>query len=86
MTQQFHLLDRCVGALVFAAAITTSAVASAGPVVYVTNVEQLYDALDHQPNEGAAVVLASGIYLLLLTGRPCHQSRSPKASRSGARE
>ena len=64
MTQQFHFLDRCVGALVFAAAITTSAVASAGPVVYVTNVEQLYDALDEQLNEGAAVVLAPGIYLL----------------------
>ena len=64
MTQPFHFPDRCVGALVFAAAITTSAVASAGPVVYVTNVEQLYDALNNQPNEGAGVVLAPGIYLL----------------------
>ena len=64
MTQPFHFLDRCVGALVVAAAITTSAVASAGPVVYVTNVEQLYDALNNQPNEGAGVVLAPGIYLL----------------------
>ena len=64
MTQPFHFLDRCVGALVVAAAITTSAVARAGPVVYVTNVEQLYDALNNQPNEGAAVVLAPGIYLL----------------------
>jgi hypothetical protein len=64
MTQQFHFLERCVGALVFAAAITTSAVASAGPVVNVADVEQLYLAVNEPLNKGAAVVLAPGIYLL----------------------
>lgn len=67
MTQQFQFLERCVGALVFAAAITTSAVASAGPVVYVTDVEQLYSAVNNPLNEGAAVVMAPGIYPLSAT-------------------
>ena len=67
MTQQFHFLDRCVGALVFAAAITTSAVASAGPVVNVADVEQLYSAVNNPLNEGAAVVMAPGIYPLSAT-------------------
>lgn len=64
MTQQFRFLERCVGALVFAAGITTSAVASAGPVVNVADVEQLYLAVNEPLNKGAAVILAPGIYLL----------------------
>ena len=58
MTRQFHFLERCVGALAFAAAIATSAVASAGPVVNVADVEQLYLAVNEPSNKGAAVVLA----------------------------
>ena len=69
MTQQFRLLEQRVGALVFAAAITTSAVASAQPVVHVTDVEQLYAVLNDplKLNEGATVVLAPGIYFLSAT-------------------
>ena len=67
MTQQFRFLEQCAGALVFAAAITTSAVASAGPVVNVADVEQLYSAVNNPLNEGAAVVLAPGIYPLSAT-------------------
>jgi hypothetical protein len=67
MTQQFRFLEQCVGALVFAAAITTSAVASAGPVVNVADVEQLYSAVNNPLNEGAAVVMAPGIYPLSAT-------------------
>lgn len=63
MTQQFHFLERCVCALVFAA-ITTPAVASAGPVVNVADVEQLYGAVNDPSNKGAALVLAPGTYLL----------------------
>ncbi len=67
MTQQFRFLERCFGALVFATAITTSAVASAGPVVYVADVEQLYGAVNSDLNVGATVVLAPGIYTLSAT-------------------
>jgi hypothetical protein len=64
MTQQFHFREQCLGALAFAAAITTSAVVSAGPLVNVSDVEQLYAAVNDPLNNGAAVVLAPGIYLL----------------------
>ena len=73
MTQQFHLLKRGIAVLVFVAASVTSAAASAGPVVYVADVEQLYAAVNNEANTAATVVLAPGIYLLSLNdpaGKP----------------
>jgi hypothetical protein len=62
MTLQFQLLNRGLAVLVFIAASITSSVASAGTVVNVADVEQLYDAVNDTANAGAAVVLAPGIY------------------------
>lgn len=67
MTQQFQLLNRGLAVLVFIAASITSSAASAGTVVYVADVEQLYDAVNDTANAGAAVVLAPGIYPLSRT-------------------
>lgn len=62
MTQQFHLLNRGIAALVFVAASIVTA--SAETVVYVADVEHLYAAVNDPANEGAAVVLAPGVYVL----------------------
>lgn len=45
MTQQFPLVYRRLAVLVFVAATITSVTASAGTVVYVADVESLYDAM-----------------------------------------
>jgi hypothetical protein len=63
MTHKFHLL-KGIAVLVFAAATFTSVTASAGAVVYVANVEQLYAAVNNIENVGATVVLAPRIYSL----------------------
>jgi hypothetical protein len=59
MIHKWHML-----VVVFAAATITSAAASAGPVVNVADVEQLYAAVNNNANTGATVVLAPGIYSL----------------------
>ncbi len=64
MTHKLQLLKRGIAVLVFVAAPLTSAAASAGSAVYVTDVEQLYAAVDNPANMGATVVLAPGIYQL----------------------
>lgn len=64
MTQQFQFVNRGLAVLVFVAATITSSTVSAGTVVYVADVESLYDAINNCPCEGAAVVLAPGTYLL----------------------
>jgi hypothetical protein len=67
MTHQFQFLERGIAVLVFVATSITSEAAGAGPVVYVTTVEQLYTAVNDPANAGAAVVLAPGIYSLSRT-------------------
>jgi len=64
MTHQFQFLERGIAVLLFVGASLTSIAASAGTVVYVADVESLYDAINNCPCEGAAVVLAPGNYLL----------------------
>ncbi|HEU5258351.1 MAG TPA: hypothetical protein VFU28_20330 [Vicinamibacterales bacterium] len=66
MTHKFRLLHGGIAVLVLAAAIVPSIAASPGPVVYVADVEQLYDAVNavNDVNVGATVVLAPGIYTL----------------------
>jgi hypothetical protein len=64
MIHKFQLLKGGIAVLVFAAAPHTSTAASAGPAVYVRDVEQLYAAVDNSENMGATVVLAPGIYQL----------------------
>ena len=64
MIHKLQLLKRGIAVLVFAAAPLTSTAASAGSAVYVTDVEQLYAAVDNPANMGATVVLAPGIYQL----------------------
>src|SRR5262245_51276586 len=64
MTHQFQVVKRGIATLVFVAASLTSITASAGTVVYVADVEQLYDAVNDSANEGAAIVLAAGTYIL----------------------
>jgi hypothetical protein len=71
MTHTFRLLTRGIAVLVFGVTIT-SAAAGAG-TVYVSDVEQLYAAVDDPGNIGATVVLAPGVYSLSLnkpTGGP----------------
>ena len=64
MIHKFQLLRGGIALLLVAAAPITSTAASTGPAVYVTDVEQLYAAVDNPANMGAAVVLAPGIYQL----------------------
>ncbi len=66
MIHQFQWLRGGIAVLIVAAATITSTTAS-GPVVYVTDVEQLYAAVDDSANVGATVVLAAGIYQLSAT-------------------
>jgi hypothetical protein len=58
--------------LVLATALTSAVPASAGPAadgatVFVSNVGQLYDAVNDTTNAGAAIVLAPGVYVLSAT-------------------
>ena len=62
MTHTVRLLTRGIAALVLGVTFT-SAAAGAG-TVYVSDVEQLYAAVDDPGNIGAAVVLAPGVYSL----------------------
>ena len=64
MTHQFQFLERGIAVLLFVGASLTSIAASAGTVVYVADVESLYDAINNCACEGAAVVLAPGTYFL----------------------
>src|SRR5688572_14182321 len=64
MIHKLQLLKRGIAVLVFVAGPLTSVAASAGSAVYVTDVEQLYAAVDNPANMGATVVLAPGIYQL----------------------
>jgi hypothetical protein len=64
MIHKLQLLKRGIAVLVFVAGPLTSVAASAGAAVYVTDVEQLYAAVDNPANMGATVVLAPGIYQL----------------------
>ena len=64
MVHKLRLLKSGIAVLVFAAAPLTSTAASAGFAVYVSDVEQLYAAVDNPANTGASVVLAPGIYPL----------------------
>ncbi|HXW07427.1 MAG TPA: hypothetical protein VD833_19475 [Vicinamibacterales bacterium] len=66
MTRQFHLLTFGIAVPILVAAHITSFAAHAGTVVYVADVEQLYDVVNHG-NEGATVVLYPGIYPLSST-------------------
>ena len=70
MIDKFQLLRGGIAVLVFAAAPHTSTAASAGPAVYVVDVEQLYAAVNDPLNVGASVFLAPGIYLLSPLARP----------------
>jgi len=67
MTQQFQLLNRTIAVLVFVAASITSYPARAETAVYVADVSQLYAAVNDPSNEGAAVILAPGTYVLTVT-------------------
>ena len=64
MIHKLQLLKRGIAVLVFVAGPLTSVAASAGSAVYVTDVEQLYAAVDNPANMGAIVVLAPGNYQL----------------------
>jgi hypothetical protein len=64
MIHKLQLLKRGIAVLVFVAGPLTSVTASAKSAVYVTDVEQLYAAVDNPANMGATVVLAPGIYQL----------------------
>ena len=64
MIDKLRLLKRGIAILLFVGASLTSIAASAGTVVYVADVESLYDAINNCPCEGATVVLAPGNYLL----------------------
>jgi hypothetical protein len=64
MIPKLQLLKRGIAVLVFASAPLTAAAASAGSAVYVTDVEQLYAAVDNPANTGATVILAPGTYQL----------------------
>ena len=64
MVHKLRLLKSGIAVLVFAAAPLTSTAARAGFAVYVSDVEQLYAAVDNPANTGASVVLAPGIYPL----------------------
>jgi len=51
-------------ALFVAAALAATVPASAGSVIEVSDVEQLYDAVNEPANAGATIVLAPGLYIL----------------------
>ena len=57
MVHKLRLLKSGLAVLVFAAAPLTSRAASGGFAVYVSDVEQLYAAVDNPANTGASVVL-----------------------------
>ena len=67
MTQQFRSLAWKVVVAAFVTASVSATIANAGTVMYVADVEQLYAALDNPLNDGAAVILAPGTYLLSTT-------------------
>src|SRR5215831_7023145 len=60
-----------IGPVVWALAIslagTTSAMAQQQPTLYVSNIEELYAAVNNPSYAGAVVVLAPGIYTLSTT-------------------
>src|SRR5262245_47032154 len=58
------LIRRGVSSLIAVLALTASAVAQDRPVLNVSNVEELYAAVNNPANAGAIVVLASGTYTL----------------------
>ena len=64
MTHTLQLLARGIAVLVFIATPLTAAAAGAGSAIYVSDVEQLYAAVDNPAHIGATVVLAPGIYQL----------------------
>ena len=67
MTQHCQVTNRAFAVLVFVAATVTSFTASAETVVHVTDVTQLYAAVNDPSNEGAAVIVAPGTYILTET-------------------
>src|SRR5262245_63447581 len=61
------LIRRGVLSLIATLALTASAIAQQQPVLNVSNVEELYAAVNNPANAGAIVVLASGTYTLTAT-------------------
>jgi hypothetical protein len=53
-----------IASFVAAAALAATAPSSAGFVIEVSNVEQLYDAVNDPGNAGGTIVLAPGVYIL----------------------
>src|SRR5262249_26663181 len=61
------LIRRGVLSLIATLALTASAIAQQQPVLNVSNIEELYAAVNNPANAGAIVVLASGTYTLMAT-------------------
>ncbi len=61
------LIRRGVFSLIATLALAASAIAQQQPVLNVSNVEELYAAVNNPANAGAIVVLASGTYTLMAT-------------------
>ena len=78
MIHKFQLPNVRMAVLVLA--VTTSSAASAGPVVHVDDVEELYQAVDNPANVGATVVLAPGTYALSATN-PADPAGTGRANR-----
>jgi hypothetical protein len=53
-----------IASFVAAAALAAMTPSSAGSVIEVSNVEQLYDAINEPANAGATIVVAPGLYVL----------------------
>src|SRR5215467_4108232 len=64
MRRSVFIIRRVVFWLIATLTLTASAIAQEQPVLNVSNVEELYAAVNNPANAGAIVVLASGTYTL----------------------